>query len=324
MIPIHDRNPTRRRAVVTLAIVALNIAVFVVWQPSAFRGSLDPGDETHSSRFLHEHAMIPCEVVQGEPLSGPVYAACTGDQRAVDEPALFPDKSVYLAVLISMFLHANWLHLLGNMLYLWIFGNNVEDRMGRVAFLVFYLASGAAAAIGHILTDVDSTTPVLGASGAVAGVMGAYLVWWPRARVYTAIPFLLFFVVPLPAWVVLGSWFGLQFLTDSDSGVAWVAHVVGFAFGALVAAVWRGFRGPAPALPPPPQRRPTGPAPRGAPPPPPHPGTGRAWSRGVPPRPAPAARVRCGPAPRCRRPARRARHPPARAAGRAPARHRAG
>jgi membrane associated rhomboid family serine protease len=303
MIPIHDRNPTRRRPVVTWALLALNVAVFLLWQPSGFRGSFDPGDERESARFLQEHAMIPCEVVQGEVLTGDVYAACTGDRRFVGQPSADPGKSVYLAVVVSMFLHANWLHLLGNMLYLWIFGNNVEDRLGRIAFLVFYLASGIAAAIGHILTDVDSVTPVLGASGAVAGVMGAYLVWWPRARVYAAVPIFLFLVLPMPAWIVLGFWFVLQFLTDSDSGVAWVAHVVGFVFGALVALALRGRAGPAPT-PPTPRRPPPGQpwaAPTGPPssppvppwgtrpdlPPPPPPGAGRTWTR--PPESLPTA-----------------------------------
>src|SRR4051794_36050643 len=191
MIPVHDRNPTRRKPVVTWVLIAINLAVFVLWEPSGFRGDMSPNDNATQETFLEEHAMIPCELVQGAPLSGRTYGACTGDHRFEGQPADFPHKNVYLAVLVSMFLHANWLHLLGNTLYLFIFGNNVEDRFGRVRYVAFYLLAGVVAALGHVLTNVDSIAPVLGASGAIAGVMGAYLVWWPRAKVDTWLPFLL-------------------------------------------------------------------------------------------------------------------------------------
>ena len=158
----------------------------------------------------------------------------------------FPDKNVFLAVVVSMFLHGSWLHVLGNMLFLWVFGNNIEDRLGPVGYAVFYLASGVAAAAAHIATQADSTVPVVGASGAVAGVMGAYLVLYPKARILTVIPLFIFLqFVHLPAFVVLIGWFVLQFFTNPNTGVAVAAHIGGFVFGAAVALFLRGT-GPAP------------------------------------------------------------------------------
>ncbi len=134
-----------------------------------------------------------------------------------------------------MFLHAGLLHLGGNMLFLWVFGNNVEDRLSPILFLGFYLLGGVAATAAHIGLDPNSTVPVVGASGAIAAVMGAYLVLFPRARIHSVIlfpPIILF--RQIPAWVLLAVWFGSQFLVDPTSGVAWAAHVGGFVFGVLV------------------------------------------------------------------------------------------
>ena len=163
---------------------------------------------------------------------------------------LFANKNVYLAVLFSMFLHGSWLHVLGNMLFLWVFGNNVEDRFGHLGYAVFYLFAGFVAALAHIAVNSTSTAPFLGASGAIAGVMGAYLVLWPRARVLTWVAALLFLVVYLPAWLVLGVWFGFQFFTDPNTGVAWVAHVGGFVCGMVVAFALRDVLRPRRQLPP--------------------------------------------------------------------------
>ncbi len=251
MIPIRDENPTVRKPYVTLALIALNIVIFFAWQPRSFitgSGSIDEASEQEV--FLYEHALVPCEAVEGHPVSVPELQ--TNDCDAPDTPtpdALDPDKPVRLAAIVSMFLHAGLLHLGGNMLFLWIFGNNVEDRLGSLWFVAFYLLGGIAATVGHILTDPGSLVPVIGASGAVAAVMGAYLVWYPKAKVTTLFFFFLITWFKIPAWIFLGVWFGLQFLTNPDSGVAWVAHVVGFAFGALVALPLRG-RGPSGPVPP--------------------------------------------------------------------------
>jgi membrane associated rhomboid family serine protease len=164
-----------------------------------------------------------------------------------------------LSVLWSMFLHAGWLHLLGNMLFLVIFGNNIEDRMRRLPFLIFYLASGYVAAYGYAAAFSTSTAPLIGASGAISGVLGAYIVLYPRAKVWSLVPFFFFIPVRTPAWVVLGLWFALQwvysagFATPGAGSVAYLAHVFGFLFGVLVGFAMRTY-GPAPPPFPPPRR----------------------------------------------------------------------
>jgi membrane associated rhomboid family serine protease len=240
MLPLHDENPVSRPALVTWAIIAACIAAFVLWQP----GPLAETEE--DTVFYLENAAIPCELVEGRPLDLQEVAATfqLGDLRScgVDDgrsEPFAPDKQVWLSVLTSMFLHGSLLHIGGNLLFLWVFGNNVEDVMGRVAFALFYVVGGVAATLAHVVLDVDSTVPVVGASGAIAAVMGAYLVLFPRARVKTLIFALLVFVVDLRAAVVLVFWFVLQFFTDPNEGVAWAAHVGGFAFGAVVGLALR-------------------------------------------------------------------------------------
>ncbi|HEY5170814.1 MAG TPA: rhomboid family intramembrane serine protease [Acidimicrobiia bacterium] len=247
MIPIRDDNPTARRAIVTILLIAVNIAIyFGVQYPKH-------GDANAEALFDYRWAGVPCEVRTGKPLvlvpDGTVTSptACAVPASGIAEPQrAFPNKNVWLAVAFSMFLHGSILHVLGNMLFLWIFANNVEDRLGRFWFLVLYLVGGAVASAVHILGNLDSTTPFLGASGAIAVVMGAYIVWFPRARVLTLIPIVLvFFPVRLPAIVVLGLWFVLQIFTQSSSGIATLAHIGGFVFGMLVAFVLAraaGFR----------------------------------------------------------------------------------
>jgi membrane associated rhomboid family serine protease len=144
-----------------------------------------------------------------------------------------------------MFLHSGWLHLLGNMLFLVVFGNNVEDRMRKLPFLLFYLACGYASAYGFALANPHSGTPLIGASGAISGVLGAYLVLYPRARVWSLVPFLLFIPLRIPAWLVLGLWFLLQWAystglaSDGAGSVAYLAHVIGFLAGVLTGLVIR-------------------------------------------------------------------------------------
>jgi membrane associated rhomboid family serine protease len=153
----------------------------------------------------------------------------------------------------SMFLHGSWSHVIGNMWYLWIFGDNVEDRFGHVGYLALYLLGGIVASIGYVASNPNSLTPTIGASGAIAAVMGSYLVLHPRARIVTVIIPLIFLPFLVPATVLLGFWFVLQFFTEQSSGVAWVAHVVGFVFGAVVTLLLfrRGPRTePAPTWPP--------------------------------------------------------------------------
>jgi membrane associated rhomboid family serine protease len=240
VIPLKDDNPTLRFPVVTLLLIALNVGVYFFVQR--------PFDEgTSQDRFAFEVAAIPCEVVQGRPLTEDEVvrtlrfqdeSAC--DRSSTDDEAVLPDKSVWLALLYSMFLHGSLLHLGGNMLFLWIFGNNIEDRMRIPGYIGFYLLAGLAASAAHVLVQPDSTIPVVGASGAIAGVMGAYLVLFPNVRIRSLI--ILVFVVlfrDIPAKWLLGFWFVTQFFTSPDQGVAWLAHVGGFVFGALVALFLR-------------------------------------------------------------------------------------
>jgi membrane associated rhomboid family serine protease len=238
VIPVKDENPTTKVPWVTLLLIAANLVVFVFLQRPYDRGLSE-------ANFSFEFAAIPCEIVSGRPLTTEevdqtLYEsqseACQSTSAGGRDDARFPGKNVYLAVISSMFLHGSWLHIGGNMLFLWVFGNNIEDRLGPAAYLVFYLLSGLAAAAAHVAVQPDSTVPVVGASGAVAGVMGAYLVLFPNVPIRT-----LFLVLlrDVPAKWLLGFWFVSQFFVNPAEGVAWVAHVGGFAFGALVALVLR-------------------------------------------------------------------------------------
>ena len=253
VIPLRDENPTHRFPVVTIALIAINLFVyFAVQMPKDSEPSrVFPGTQySAGDDFVFEYAAIPCELEQGEPAN--LAELGTGEcdaqeqflnERADDEP--YPGKDIWLAVVFSMFMHGSILHVLGNMLFLWIFGNNVEDRLGPLGYTVFYLATGLAAAAAHIAFNLSSAVPVVGASGAIAGVMGAYIVWFPHARVLSLVPLFLFFTfVELPALVVLGLWFVLQFFTNPNEGVAWLAHVGGFVAGAAIAFALRGVLGP--------------------------------------------------------------------------------
>ena len=227
MFPIRDINPTRIQPVVTWALIVLNAVIYFAVQPH---------DAAGSAEFVYEYAAIPCEVRTGDPLDLVEIDQGTCLSQPLGPP-VFPDKSVPLSVLFSMFLHGDFFHLLFNMWSLWIFGNNVEEAFGRAGYLAFYLAAGVLATLGFVALQADSTVPLIGASGAIAGVMGAYLVLYPTHRILTLVGF---FFVPIPAALFAGVWFFSQFLISaSDSSIAWQAHVVGFAFGAVVALLLR-------------------------------------------------------------------------------------
>ena len=217
MIPLRDSNPTERFPLVTVLLIVVNGIVFLY--------ELSLG-EKGAQAMLGAFALVPARLASGNlPVPGTVPVGVT--------------------VITSMFLHGGFLHVIGNMLYLWIFGNNVEDAMGRLRFAVFYLLCGTAAAMGHAFLNLRSTVPMIGASGAVSGVLGAYLLLYPRARVLTL--FILGFFVRLievPALVVLGFWFVLQFLnaliaSGAGGGVAWYAHLGGFAAGMVLVGLFK-------------------------------------------------------------------------------------
>ena len=232
MFPLRDNNPTRRVPIVTFLLVAINVVVF------GYEFTLGPG----LPHFVAAYGAIPYEITHFTDLVG----AHAGSFEHTPGPSFIP-----LTILTSMFMHGSVMHIFGNMLYLWIFGNNVEDILGRVRFLLFYLVCGVAAAFTHILVNADSTVPTVGASGAVAGVLGAYLVAYPRARVTTLV-FLGIFIrlMEVPAAVLLVLWFVMQSLQgvlslgvgEMTGGVAWFAHVGGFLSGVAGVLVLAGGR----------------------------------------------------------------------------------
>ena len=200
----------------------VNVAIFFFWQP--FGASPEEGQE-----FLYRRAAVPCELMEQRPLT--VDDLVTGEcQEAPGSQTFFPEKNVWLSVLTSLFLHASVIHLLGNMWFLWIFGDNVEDRFGHVLFVAIYLLSGIAGTAGFVLGRPEEVMPLIGASGAIAGVLGAYLVAYPFRLVLAVAGF---FLLPVPAVVFIGLWVIAQFLVV-DSSVAWEAHVYGFAAGVLL------------------------------------------------------------------------------------------
>jgi membrane associated rhomboid family serine protease len=218
VIPLKDDIPTRRFPIVTVIFIAINVIVYFVFEQGLW-GLGQTGNEV-----VVEYGAIPSEITNGETLPGP------GDQAPF-----------WVTIFTSMFLHGSLLHLGGNMLFLWIFGNNIEDSMGRLTFVVFYLLGGLAALGLQVAMDPNSVVPTIGASGAIAGVLGAYARLYPRARVVTIIIIIIFFtIVTLPALLVLGLWFLLQLLPafsepfgSTGGGVAYFAHIGGFLFGVL-------------------------------------------------------------------------------------------
>ncbi|HBG47764.1 MAG TPA: rhomboid family intramembrane serine protease [Deltaproteobacteria bacterium] len=217
MIPIKDNIPSSTYPYVTVALVAVNVAVFI------FELTLGAGVE----RFIYKTAAIPLEITTLSDI-GP--------------KGLIP---VPLTIFTAMFVHGGVLHVGGNMLFLWIFGDNVEDRFGHVRFLIFYLAAGVAASMTHIAIEPGSTMPMVGASGAIAGVLGAYFLMYPRAQVNTLVILPLFIgMTRLPAVIFLGVWFLFQVLSSgvgAQGGVAWFAHIGGFITGVAVAFFYKVF-----------------------------------------------------------------------------------
>lgn len=222
MIPLRDNIPSRRRPVVTYALIAANVFVYLF---------LQPGLQTRQGiLFLHLWGLVPADLLGAAPL--------------VRHPV-----PVSWTVITSMFVHGGLFHILGNMWYLWLFGDNVEDAMGRGRFLVFYLLSGVAAAAAQVFVGPSSRVPMVGASGAISGVLGGYLLLYPHARILTLIPMGFFLpLLEIPAVIVLGFWIVVQVFngfvtfTWQGGGVAWFAHVGGFVAGMLLVRLFRGRR----------------------------------------------------------------------------------
>ena len=213
MIPLKDDNPTKIFPIVTIGIIAANILVFI------YQLSLGAGYE----KFIFTYGAFPYEITHSVDIGPPVQ------------------MPVFFTVYSSMFMHGGFMHIIGNMLYLWIFGNNIEDSMGHIRFIFFYLICGTVASLTHIFLAPNSKIPMVGASGAVSGILGAYLLLFPHARILTLVTFGFFVrMIKIPAMVVLGFWIVLQFLNSTvasgseGGGVAWFAHIGGFFAGLIL------------------------------------------------------------------------------------------
>jgi membrane associated rhomboid family serine protease len=254
LFPLKDNIPTRRFPIVTVAIIVANVLVFFLFQ----KAKLSLGGAEIDQLNTVEYGAIPYEITHPGDQCGAVPTV-TGEAELVCEgqPGVAgqaPDQPpTYLTLFTSMFMHGGLLHILGNMLFLWIFGNNVEDSMGRVKFILFYLAGGIAALLAQTLAGPNAAIPTIGASGAVAAVLGGYILLYPRARVVTLIFIIIFVtVIELPAMIVLGLWFLLQLFYGAaeftqpvagEGGVAYFAHIGGFIFGlALIRLLARDVR----------------------------------------------------------------------------------
>jgi membrane associated rhomboid family serine protease len=231
VIPLRDANPVRRTPIVTIAIIVACIIAF------AYRlGAESNAGPTGVEDIFFRWGIVPAQLTE-----------------AWRQGQFFGEET--LAIFTSMFLHVNLIHLVGNLIYLWIFGNNIEDRLGRLGFLLFYLGGGVAAAVAQIAIDPNSEVPMVGASGAISAVLGAYLILFPGARILSLV-FLGFFyqLIEVPAVIVLGLWFALQLidgigslgLAGAEGGVAFFAHIGGFVAGVVVGLLvraWSGRRG---------------------------------------------------------------------------------
>ncbi|HZS47557.1 MAG TPA: rhomboid family intramembrane serine protease [Blastocatellia bacterium] len=236
LFPIGDDNSQRTIVPwVTWGLIAVNVLVFLY-------------ESVQGESFVNGFSVIPYEITHGVDLVG-TAKVLAGDHYEVIRQYPGP-PIIYLTLLTSMFMHASWLHIGGNMLYLWIFGDNVEDAMGHGRFLIFYIICGLCADFSQIAVDPNSVVPNLGASGAIAGALGAYVVLYPTNRIRVIVPIFLLFITTLPAVIVIGLWFVLQLIsgygaiatTQQSSGVAFMAHVGGFIAGALLVFVFRRKR----------------------------------------------------------------------------------
>ena len=239
MFPLKDDIPTRSFPILTVAIIVANIVMFFGFQGAYL-------DDVKFEDKVIEYGAIPSEITHpGKEcalVEGSETLACEGQPGVAGEAP--SQAATWLTILASMFMHGGLLHLGGNMLFLWIFGNNIEDSMGKGRFILFYLLGGLVALLAQTVIEPNATVPTIGASGAVAAVLGGYALLYPRARVVTVVFIIIFFtVLTLPALVVLGLWFLLQLLNGAGSlaqpvgdagGVAYFAHIGGFVFGLLL------------------------------------------------------------------------------------------
>ncbi len=235
MFPLRDENPTELVPYVTVFVIVVNVVVWLYLQGAGF-------DPLRLQQSVCAFGLIPAEI------TGRAAAGGSGLGGGAGALACRPGGLTWSAAVTSMFLHGSWLHLLGNMWFLWLFGNNIEDSMGHVRFVVFYLLAGLVAAGAQVLANPASSVPTIGASGAISGVMGAYLMLYPKVRIQTLFIFVFIVrVLSVPAWFILLEWFALQLLEGSAApqmggGVAYWAHVGGFVSGLLLIYPFRSRR----------------------------------------------------------------------------------
>jgi membrane associated rhomboid family serine protease len=285
MIPLKDLNPTRAPGYVTIALITLNVVVFL-WQlgQGGLGGEMDfyryavipkcflsQGDSTKHEEALREalttaarrwfrdssafRARVLRRLREEAHETGPSWLVRQNESELIETAVdmLREDlgrRNEPFTILTSMFMHGGWLHLLGNMWFLWIFGHNIEDASGRIRFPIFYLICGITATLAHIFTAPDSTVPTIGASGAISGVLGAYLILYPRARILSLVPLGYFFWAwEAPAWVFLGVWALIQWISglttlhsQATTGTAWFAHIGGFCAGLVLIYLFRRRR----------------------------------------------------------------------------------
>jgi len=231
MIPIKDYNPTRNFPLITVVLIALNVLAFI------------------QDRLTGHYEPMLVETARGLTRINHFVGGLSADFSLIPARLLAEPGSTWITVFTSMFLHGNWLHIGSNMLFLWIFGNNIEDALGKARFLVFYFCCGIAAAAAQIVSAPHSGIPMVGASGAVAGIMGAYLVLYPHARILTLLPIFFFFTfIEVPAYLIIGYWALLQFISANwlnaggaaRGGIAYFAHIGGFLAGLLLIFLFGG------------------------------------------------------------------------------------
>jgi membrane associated rhomboid family serine protease len=234
MIPLKDYNPTRRFAILTMLLLVANVLIFI------------------KDRMTGHYERVLVETGHGVVAVNHFVGGLSERLALVPANLVAHPFTAWPTIFTSMFLHGNWLHIGSNMLFLWIFGNNIEDTLGRVRFLLFYFACGAAAGIAQFLSDPTSPVPMVGASGAIAGILGAYLILYPHARVLTLVPlFIIFFTIEVPAFLIIGYWALIQFANAywlgggemmRQGGVAYFAHLGGFVAGVVLILLERGGR----------------------------------------------------------------------------------
>lgn len=232
VIPISDINPARNTPVISRIFMFATVGVFLIIQPK---------NQIELFNFFYQYSAIPCELVNFSPISESQYYNndCFNNQTS----SIFPEKNLFLSIISANFFHANFIHILGNLWSFWIFGNNVEDKLGKSRFIIFLIFIGIISISVHTYLNQDSLIPIVGASGIVSGLMGAYVFMFPNARLLVLVPFGFLFPTTIKAKFFMIFWFMSQILISiSDQNISWEAHVGGFAFGYLLLRIFNNKR----------------------------------------------------------------------------------